>query len=64
MMAGVLAAQDGNAVGADDFAQGIANRLGQRTRQAVGAGLAVVTVADQMSQHLGVGGGTETCGRL
>src|SRR5208282_2495638 len=56
-LAGVLAADDGKAVGADDLAQGIANGLGEGSGLAAGAGLALVIIADQMGQHLGVGGG-------
>src|ERR1019366_3359835 len=59
-LAGVVAADDGNAVSADDLAQGVANGLGERTGLAVGPGLALVMIADQMGQHLGVGGGMKS----
>ena len=58
-LAGMLAADDGDAVSADDLAQGVAHGLGEGTRLAVGAGLALVIVANQMGQHLGVGGGVK-----
>ena len=49
-------ADDGDAVGADDFARGVADGLRQRVRRRpFCAARFVVMIADEVRQHFGVG---------
>ena len=55
----IVGADDRNAISANDFAQRVHHRLGERMRLAILSHDFRVVLADQMSQHFGVGGGAE-----